>query len=790
MIFPKWIETPLALLFQTAILVGVCAFLLPGCVAQQSKLGGHSASKLALDLPVIQRSDNPSPYDPYRHENLRYVFDDGALPKITISISEENLNKKLRLYDQNPRHEEEVRANFRFEKNGVVDTVKLVGFRLKGNSSRARIAGNRGEAFDPKDPNWHQAGFVVDFNQIVKDQHFRGLKKINLRYLNGDPSFIRTAYSENLMRRFGVWSAPLASYVRLYLHVEGQKKPAYFGIYQIVEPIDKIYLQHRFGVEPLGFLWKCTFCTLAVPFDEATTGVESVSSKDDDQSTRPYFDLKTRKKKQEIARSQLVDFIHDLNYLPSEKFESWAESHIDVDLFLKALAVRTALGDWDGHWINDNNYYLYFRKVDGKLIFVPHDFDNTLAIGGFVENPVTQNPFYFGAVHMGKPLIYRFLNHPAFRQRYATFLSDLVDEEKGLLHPNQSNVMVRQLLNVIDPKRNAKYIKNDTDAYQNILDKNLMGLGDVRYSIIPDGEYLTDEKVNVPNFFKVRSGSLQKAVEENGDWTPYSRESSLELLSQSLFLAGTFNEWLKGSSVENISGYEFKKMTPNNQSLEIQLKKGPHQFALTNGVSERSMIWMGRGLRTVLRVDVKADHQGIIRHYGNNTIGVYPYSQDKKLLPVTLVAPVDGLYSLDIDYKHPEIVLLNARLIDTKTTENELKIIDSHGETIYLRGDFNHWLTTHPMNVLEKGRRLEVTLYILEGTHKFKFADALWKHIDLGAAQGDEVVLQPGMKTSLYSGFEPADLFVKIREPGYYQFIIENPDFDQPTMLVKTVSSK
>jgi spore coat protein CotH len=53
---------------------------------------------------------------------------------------------------------------------------------------------------------------------------------------------------------------------------------------------------------------------------------------------------------------------------------------MDVDLFLKTYAVSVIVGMWDDYWAdNGNNYYFYFDS-DGKVYFIPYDYDNSMGI--------------------------------------------------------------------------------------------------------------------------------------------------------------------------------------------------------------------------------------------------------------------------------------------------------------------------------------------------------------------------------------------------------------------------
>ena len=62
-----------------------------------------------------------------------WLFDDTSLPEIHISIDPGDLNRIL----TNIYSDTEYPADFIFIRDGIADTVLNVGFRIRGNTSRA-----------------------------------------------------------------------------------------------------------------------------------------------------------------------------------------------------------------------------------------------------------------------------------------------------------------------------------------------------------------------------------------------------------------------------------------------------------------------------------------------------------------------------------------------------------------------------------------------------------------------------------------------------------------------------
>lgn len=744
--------------------------LISGCAALHT-----SNSNIGNAFPGVAK------HDPYRHENIRYIFDDNALPTVTITLTEEALNRQLELYDQNPRHETQVSAGFAFEKNGVLDQVKGVGFRIKGNTSRARISGNFGEKFNPDNPQWHQTSMLIDFNEYDNDKRYRGLKKLTFRYFSSDPTFLRIAYAENLMRRFGVWTTPIGSYARLYINIEGVDKPAYFGIYQITEAVDKDYLVNRFGNDDTGYLWKCTLCLLGAPVDLNSIGVEYIDATDDDLSVRPAFDLKRRKTELEKGREVLLNFIEQLNTLKGAEFENWIEESFDVDLFLRAIAARIVMADWDNYWTNNNNYYFYYNKKTGKFYFIPHDFDNVLSKGGLIENPTLRNPLIFGDMNMGKPLIYKLLNSHKYRDRFKKYLALLVDESKPYFHPKSSHKMVDDILKLIDPYEDDRFIKNDTNSAQYIHDPRMGPEIKAHYTILPKEQ---GTQHNSLDFFAARTTVVKEALRVDEGWQPRTVEDLTKEAEHPLTIFGTVNDWDYLHARGTPEKYQFRvNKALSRQELRIELEAGIHKFQLLGRESAEGTFQAYHADKRI-NIEVGPGKNGSLIHKGSNSIGAYPASSSDRLNSLTLAAPVKGHYELIFDYSDPDSIRLHAKLIHTDMTLSEFQNAEDARTRIFLRGDFNEWSTNTPFRVQQQKNHRVARLYIKTGKYLFKMADADWKEINIGSPSGIETWIVPGDKHILTTGENAANLFIYIEKEGFYEFHLYNSDKKNPTLIV------
>jgi hypothetical protein len=74
-------------------------------------------------------------------EGYDYVWDDTAIPEVHLSVSLNEWNRLLTLYDANSFTTQYVKANITFVKDGETTFIDGVGLRLKGNTSRRRPEG-------------------------------------------------------------------------------------------------------------------------------------------------------------------------------------------------------------------------------------------------------------------------------------------------------------------------------------------------------------------------------------------------------------------------------------------------------------------------------------------------------------------------------------------------------------------------------------------------------------------------------------------------------------------------
>lgn len=432
-------------------------------------------------------------------EGERYVWNYDYVPEITVKVPLQEWNALLLDYDRSSETEKYIHCDVEFKRGNDVTVIKDAGFRLRGNTSRRRPEGEKGQLHS-KNPDWRKCHFGLNFKKFVKEdsQELMGIGKFHLKWFHEDPTYVREIFCYDVFRRAGIWTALQDNYCRLWIHVEGDEKPAYYGVYNLMERVDKQYLKRRkanFG-SAKGNLWKCV-----IGADLTAPSVGRMGP-DTEEKDFPY-ELKESDGTYAQAAEQLRDFIKNVSGLDDDAFFDWIRKVCDVDFLLRTYAVNVAMGGWDDHWVNSNNFYLYFNSNDPKdykVFLIPYDYDNTLGTcqncGGQTD-AVKQDPYNWGNQGI---LIQRLMKFDECREIYRKELLRVIDPAEGLLDftPATEQIQRWQL-------RVKSFVRNDTGEDMSIEDKP------ASWGTHP--EYRVLDPAPGVNFFRVKSQvikSMQK----------------------------------------------------------------------------------------------------------------------------------------------------------------------------------------------------------------------------------------------------------------------------------------
>ncbi len=227
------------------------------------------------------------------------------------------------------------------------ELVDSVGVRFKGFTSY------------PYDQN--KKPIKIDFNEFVPGKRFDGLRKLNLNNGTGDPGLHRDVICYDLLNANGV-AASRTSFAKVYFNDE------YWGLYQVIEQIDKEFLQRNFEDDD-GNLFK----------NKAWSHFEWLGNNDFNYNN--VFELKTNRTENDW--SGFINLMDVLNNSSDEEFPEAIQEVFNVDLFLKTLAVDVATNNWDSYLEHGRNWYIYEDLSTGMFHWIPWDYNFALSGGGF-----------------------------------------------------------------------------------------------------------------------------------------------------------------------------------------------------------------------------------------------------------------------------------------------------------------------------------------------------------------------------------------------------------------------
>src|SRR5262249_43940427 len=78
-------------------------------------------------------------------------------------------------------------------------------------------------------------------------------------------------------------------------------------------------------------------------------------------------------------RQRLIDCARLVHRADDETFRKEIGAYLDVEEFLRFVAVNALLSNLDSIFMMGHNYYIYLPPETGKLVFIPWDLDLSLA---------------------------------------------------------------------------------------------------------------------------------------------------------------------------------------------------------------------------------------------------------------------------------------------------------------------------------------------------------------------------------------------------------------------------
>lgn len=267
-----------------------------------------------------------------------------------------------------------------------------VGVHFRGNSS-----------FGVGDGYKRSLNLAFDF--VHEKQAIGGYRTLNFLNANTDPTLMRTVLAMHIARQH--IPAPKANFVRVVINGEN------WGVYANAQQFNKEFVNDNFGTTK-GTRWK-------IPQGSGTGGGFTYTGDDVSRYNR-VFQIKSKDEPE--SWTALIDLTKTLQETAPERLEAALAPRLDVDGFLRFLALDNVMVGADAFHMRVSDYSLY-RHPDGRFHFVFHDTNETFDASG--RGGPQLSPLV-AASDSGKPIISKILAVPALRARYLAFVGEIAEK--------------------------------------------------------------------------------------------------------------------------------------------------------------------------------------------------------------------------------------------------------------------------------------------------------------------------------------------------------------------------
>ena len=317
------------------------------------------------------------------------------------------------------------------------ETVKGIGLRYKGNGTF--LAYVEGDVT-------RRLSFKIDFNEYDDELEFRGLTKVNLN--NG--SLMREPLSYELFREAGIHCSRVG-YAKVSLTIPGKIDRRPHGLYTVIEQADKRFLKDHYS-SAKGLLMK-----------PSTFGVFRYFGEEWDEYEVGFV---PKTKPTEEQKQRVIEFARLIHKSEDDAFEEKVKDYLDVDQFLRFLAVNVLLTNLDSFLGGNQNHYIYLEPESNKFQFFPWDMDISFGVFPFNGTPETRRKLSIdhpgGKGHI---MIERVLNIPRHKKTYHdyldTYLNTIFAEDKMHQQIEKVGEFVRPMVKINGPKA--------TDGFDGVL---------------------------------------------------------------------------------------------------------------------------------------------------------------------------------------------------------------------------------------------------------------------------------------------------------------------------------
>jgi spore coat protein H len=325
------------------------------------------------------------------------VFDEARVRRIDIQLSQAD-------WDQMWADPE---AKYQARGDAIIfgERLEEVGFRMRGQFSMRESGAKK--------------PWKIDTDAYIDGQEYYNLRQLMLLNSIGDPTLLGEKLAYQMMEFTGL-PASHAAYVELWIDLTDDDLPAtYWGVYSLVERVDNKYLNNRFGGESKGGnLYKASHAQRG-PMDLIYYG-ESITDYPTQNGQYAYGKMNNEAEADYSDIIELCRVVDGRQYASEAELVQAFEEVINVDAFLRYIAVITILDNWDTYPYTGNNFYLFHDPSSGRFEWIPWD----LAWGSNTQAGLF--PSAEGGIIQRAPLVDQVFGVQTYRSQYLAYMDLLL----------------------------------------------------------------------------------------------------------------------------------------------------------------------------------------------------------------------------------------------------------------------------------------------------------------------------------------------------------------------------
>ncbi|KAI9274035.1 coth protein-domain-containing protein [Helicostylum pulchrum] len=333
--------------------------------------------------------------------------------------------------EDNQSEDYKVKLNVAYIGLDSVQVFENVKISLAGRSSRWIPKLSYGLKFDKKN-----------------DTTLFGFKNFKLRALARDSSYLRENLCYSSYRSIGAPASGF-SYVRLFIDNKA------VGLYGLIETFQNPWAAAEFADGEKGY--KAGYLYQGIGFSVTNAGVLKISDLryegiDMANYRVGQYKIKAGKHKKRInAYQDLQEFTKFINESSvSTTPESEWEKKLDVDGFLRAMAIENVLGLSDGYMPSANNFYLYRDpNQNNRFTYIAADMDSTIGNGIYLLDLMLSGNYSEHPGFSFRPLTRKIFSYPNYLNKYKEYILKFT---QTLVNPSIMFPYIDSVVDMIRPE--------------------------------------------------------------------------------------------------------------------------------------------------------------------------------------------------------------------------------------------------------------------------------------------------------------------------------------------------